>query len=114
MMPLLCALPGAEPWVARLQAHWPCESVPLQLHRFPDGECCPRYGAALAGRDVALVAAPEGPDAGLFALYLCASVGCRCRWGSTVTSQSAQPDSRRATCSEVTPWPGAKAASWRI
>lgn len=74
MMPLLCALPGAEPWVARLQAHWPCESVPLQLHRFPDGECCPRYGAALAGRDVTLVAAPEGPDAGLFALYLCASV----------------------------------------
>lgn len=74
MMPLLFALPGAEAWPARLQADWRCDTAPLQLHRFPDGECCPRFGAALDGRDVALVAAPDAPDAGLFALYLCASV----------------------------------------
>jgi ribose-phosphate pyrophosphokinase len=71
---MLLALPGAESLAAQLRAHWCCEPGGLNLHRFPDGECCPIYDRPVAGRDVVLTAAMEHPDARLFALYLCAGV----------------------------------------
>jgi len=79
MKPLLFAMPGAQGWIAGLAAALPADPAGLELHRFPDGECCPRFGADVAGRDVVLVAAlardgAETPDARLFALYLAASV----------------------------------------
>jgi ribose-phosphate pyrophosphokinase len=79
MKPLLFALPGAQGWIAGLAAALPADPATLLLHRFPDGECCPRFEADVAGRDVVLVAAlaqdgPVTPDAHLFALYLAASV----------------------------------------
>lgn len=79
MKPLLFALPGAPGWIAGLAAALPADPAGLQLHRFPDGECCPRFGVDVAGRDVVLVAAlaqggGETPDARLFALYLAACV----------------------------------------
>ena len=79
MKPLLFALPGAQGWSAGLAAALPADAAALELHRFPDGECCPRFGADVAGRHVVLAAAlaQDGrgaPDARLFALYLAACV----------------------------------------
>lgn len=79
MKPLLFALPGAQDWMAGLAAAWPCDIGNLTLHRFPDGECCPRFDTDLDGRNVVLVAALAGasgdlPDSRLFALYLAACV----------------------------------------
>jgi ribose-phosphate pyrophosphokinase len=73
MMPLLFALPGAQRSAAALLDHWPCQPAQLDLHRFPDQECRPCFGAPLEGRDVVLVAQLDQPDAKLFELYLCAS-----------------------------------------
>jgi ribose-phosphate pyrophosphokinase len=73
-LPLLFALPGAQHLAEALLPHWQCEPGTLTLHRFPDQECCPRFGLSLAGRDVVLVAHLDRPDAKLLALYLCASV----------------------------------------
>jgi ribose-phosphate pyrophosphokinase len=71
---MLWALPGAETLAARMHAHWRCEPGGLNLHRFPDGECCPVFDQPLVGREVVLTAVLGHPDASLFALYLCASV----------------------------------------
>jgi ribose-phosphate pyrophosphokinase len=71
-LPLLVALPGAEHLVHGMRKHWHCEAGTLELHRFPDGECCPRFAQDLRGRDLVLVACLDNPDAKLFALYLCA------------------------------------------
>lgn len=72
MTPLMFALPGAQRMAAALRRHWPCEAAALELHRFPDQECRPGFGAALDGRAVVLVAQLDQPDAKLFELYLCA------------------------------------------
>lgn len=72
MKPLLFALPDAQRMAASVLAHWPCQAGELALHRFPDEECRPVFSQPLAGRDVALVAQLDRPDAKLFALYLCA------------------------------------------
>lgn len=74
MIPVLLSMPGAETIAARLCACLPCEPMALELHRFPDGESCPRLPPAMAGRDVVLAAALDQPDARLLALYLVASV----------------------------------------
>jgi ribose-phosphate pyrophosphokinase len=71
--PLLFALPGAEHLARGMRPHWRFEAGALALHRFPDGECCPRFGADLRGRDVVLAACLEQPDAKLLALYLAAA-----------------------------------------
>lgn len=72
--PLLFALPGAQHLAQGLQALGCVEVGELDLHRFPDGECCPRYLIPVAGRDVVLAACMDDPDAKLFALQLCAAV----------------------------------------
>jgi ribose-phosphate pyrophosphokinase len=85
MKPLLFTLPGAEPWEAGLAAAWPCERGALQLHRFPDGECCPQFGGDVTGRDVVLAVAASGvhgPDARLFEAYLAACVASELGAGS--------------------------------
>lgn len=74
MIPMMLALPGTEGLTELLRQHWHCEPGLLTLHRFPDGETCPVYAQAVAGRDVVLVATLDQPDAKLFALYLCACV----------------------------------------
>lgn len=74
LQPLLFALPGAEHLAHGLAALHACVPGELELHRFPDGESCPRFHAALAGRHVVLAACMGEPDAKLFELYLCASI----------------------------------------
>ena len=74
MKPLLLALPGAQAFAMRLAACLPCEPGELEIHRFPDGESCPRLPPDVAGRDVLLVAALDRPDEKFMALYLAAGV----------------------------------------
>lgn len=74
MTPMLLALPGAQAFAARLAACLPYETGELEIHRFPDGESCPRFPAGVAGRDVLLVAALDRPDEKFMALYLAAGV----------------------------------------
>lgn len=74
MNTILMALPGAERLAAGVREHLGCEAGELVVHRFPDGETCPRLARAVAGRDVVLVAALERPDRKLVALYLSACV----------------------------------------
>jgi len=74
MNPLIMALPGAERLAAALSARLGWAQGELMLHRFPDGESCPRLRPAVAGREVVLVAALAQPDARLVPLYLSASV----------------------------------------
>jgi ribose-phosphate pyrophosphokinase len=70
MNAIMMALPGAETLATALRGHLGCEAGELLLHRFPDGETCPRLARAVAGRDVVLVAALEHPDSKIMALYL--------------------------------------------
>lgn len=74
MSPMLLALPGAQAFAARLAACLPYETGELDIHRFPDGESCPRLPPGVAGRDVLLVAALDRPDEKFMALYLAAGV----------------------------------------
>lgn len=75
MNPVLIALPGAEQLATAMHASLECTAGAVLLHRFPDGETCPQMApAALAGRDVVLVAALVPPDERLMALYLTACV----------------------------------------
>ncbi|GAB2846363.1 ribose-phosphate pyrophosphokinase [Pseudoduganella ginsengisoli] len=79
MKPLLFALPDAQGWVEGLAAAWDGETAELDMHYFPDGECCPRFGANVQGRAVVLAASlaasgADTPGSRLFALYLAASV----------------------------------------
>lgn len=74
MSPMLLALPGAQAFAARLAACLPYETGELEIHRFPDGESCPRLPPGVAGRDVLLVAALDRPDEKFMALYLAAGV----------------------------------------
>jgi ribose-phosphate pyrophosphokinase len=71
---IVAALPGAEALAAALRAGLGGDDGQLLLHRFPDGETCPQWGASLAGRDVVLAAALERPDDKIMALYLSACV----------------------------------------
>jgi len=71
---LMMAMPGAEVLAAAIGAAAGCDMGQLVLHRFPDGETCPRLMPAVAGRDVVLVAALQQPDASLLAFYLSACV----------------------------------------
>ena len=74
MNPILFALPGAEVVARSLRQQLGGEAGALELHRFPDGECCPRLRSDVAGRDVVLVGALDRPDRKVMALYLVASV----------------------------------------
>jgi len=67
MAAILMALPGAERLAVDLPGQLDCTFGQL-LHRFPDGETCPRLSPAVAGRDVVLVGALERPDDKLMAL----------------------------------------------
>ncbi|RZT11044.1 ribose-phosphate pyrophosphokinase [Duganella sp. CF402] len=74
MSSLLMALPGAAGLAGQLGASLGAEVGTLELHRFPDGETCPRLSPSPAGRDVVLLAPLAQPDERLLALYLSASV----------------------------------------
>lgn len=74
MNAIMMALPGAETLAAALRGHLGCEAGELLLHRFPDGETCPRLARAVDGRDMVLVAALDQPDSKIMALYLSACV----------------------------------------
>lgn len=74
MKTLLMALPGAAALAGQLAAHLGAEAGTLDLHRFPDGETCPRLSPSPAGRELVLLAPLAQPDERLLALYLAASV----------------------------------------
>jgi ribose-phosphate pyrophosphokinase len=74
MTPLLFTLPGNEAFSRQLQKQLNVEAGELELHRFPDGEVCPRLLTSVKGRTVILLAALDRPDDKIMALYLCASV----------------------------------------
>lgn len=71
---MLFAMPGNEKLVAQLRPFLSCEIGDLQLHRFPDGECCPRLMTEVAGRDVIFADTLDRPDGKILPLYLAASV----------------------------------------
>lgn len=74
MKPLLFAMPGSERLAAQLGGFLPSDPGELCLHRFPDGECCPRFMTAVTARDVILVDSLDRPDGKILAIYLAASV----------------------------------------
>jgi ribose-phosphate pyrophosphokinase len=78
MNAIVLALPGAELLAAQLVTtlgqRVDCEAGGLLLHRFPDGETCPRVTGEVSGRDVVLAAELDQPDAKVLALYLSACV----------------------------------------
>ncbi|MES2149286.1 MAG: ribose-phosphate pyrophosphokinase [Pseudomonadota bacterium] len=74
MKPILLALPGTGALASGLAQHLSCEVGSLEIHRFPDGESCPRLPPGLARRDVVLLASLDHPDRKLVGLYLTACV----------------------------------------
>lgn len=74
MLPVLFALPGNHAFAGALGAALPCQAGTLEIHRFPDGESCPRLLTPVAGRDVVLVCTLDQPDPKIMALYLSACV----------------------------------------
>ena len=74
MLPILFALPGSELLAAQLQAFLACDPGELQVHRFPDGESCPRFLTLIEGRDIVLACALDHPDEKIMSLYLAACV----------------------------------------
>jgi ribose-phosphate pyrophosphokinase len=74
MMPILFSMPGNAVFAAQLSACLPCEQGSLEIHRFPDGESCPRFLTPVAGRDVVFACALDAPDDKILPAYLAASV----------------------------------------
>lgn len=74
MLPILFTLPGSEMFAAQLHAFLPCDLGKIEVHRFPDGETCPRFLTPVQGRDVVLACALDYPDEKFMRLYLAACV----------------------------------------
>lgn len=74
MQPLLFSMPGNERLVAQLLPLLPCEAGDMQIHRFPDGESCPRLLTPVTARDVVFACALDRPDEKIIALYFAACV----------------------------------------
>ncbi|HVT35463.1 MAG TPA: ribose-phosphate pyrophosphokinase, partial [Nevskiaceae bacterium] len=71
--PLIAALPGSTAFAAALRQHAALESLHIDLHRFPDGECLVRLDGELRGRDLLLVCSLNAPDDKLLPLLFAAS-----------------------------------------
>jgi ribose-phosphate pyrophosphokinase len=67
-------MPGNDGFASQLRSFLPAENGDMQMHHFPDGESCPRFMTAVAGRDVVLACALDRPDARIMELYLAACV----------------------------------------
>jgi ribose-phosphate pyrophosphokinase len=74
MEPVLLAMPDAAACASGLQRLMRWESGMVELHRFPDGETCPRLPLDVTGRDVVLVGSLSEPDSTLVPLYLTACI----------------------------------------
>ncbi len=74
MNPILFSMPGNAILGAQLKACLPSADGMLEIHRFPDGECCPRFVTPVAGRDVVIACALDAPDDKIMPLYLAACV----------------------------------------
>ena len=74
MKPVLLFMPEGAACASGLQRLLRSELGTVELHRFPDGETCPRLPLEVAGRDVVLVASLGDPDARLVPLYLTACI----------------------------------------
>jgi ribose-phosphate pyrophosphokinase len=71
--PIVLAHPGGERLAAALAAHLQTQQTEVDIHRFPDGECCPRIQSDVAGREVVIACALDRPDPRSLSLYLLAS-----------------------------------------
>ncbi len=74
MSALVFGMAGDAALAQRLALALHAEHGALDLHQFPDGETCPRFGSALDGRDVVFACALDHPNAKLIELYLAACV----------------------------------------
>ena len=74
MTPYLLSMPGNQRTAAGIAGRLGCESVAIDLHRFPDGESSLRTAAELAGKDVAIVCTLDRPDEKLVALLFAADL----------------------------------------
>lgn len=68
LKPLLLTFPGRAPFAAALAQYLDLEQVPVEVHRFPDGESLVRVDTRLAGRDCILFCSMRDPDEVLFPL----------------------------------------------
>ena len=50
MKPILFAMPGNEALALGLARALPCETGTIEMHRFPDGEACPRLHVGRGAR----------------------------------------------------------------
>jgi ribose-phosphate pyrophosphokinase len=74
MSPILFAMPGSEPFAARLASLTGCEQHDLLVRRFPDGESYVRLLTDVTDRDVIFVAVLDRPDDKILPLYFAASI----------------------------------------
>ncbi|PRC93510.1 ribose-phosphate diphosphokinase [Solimicrobium silvestre] len=74
MRPLLFTLPGSEEFGAQLHPFLFCDIGDLQIHHFPDQECCPRFVTPVVGRDVIFAQLLDRPESKIMPLYLAACV----------------------------------------
>jgi len=79
--PLLLTFDGRAPFAATLAQQLDMDAVPVELHRFPDGESLVRLGARLAGRDCVVFCSLQNPDSIVFPLlsaaYTARELGAR-------------------------------------
>lgn len=68
----VCALPGNEPFAARLRERLGAAAHGLDWRRFPDGESYVRFSEPCAGRDVVLVCTLNDPDPKVMTLLFAA------------------------------------------
>lgn len=74
MNPVLFALPGSEPFAARLARLISCEPGDLLVRRFPDRESYVRLLSDVKGRDVVFVCLLDRPDDKILPLYFAAGI----------------------------------------
>jgi ribose-phosphate pyrophosphokinase len=74
MRPILFAMPGGEPFAARLATLTECEQHDLLVRRFPDGESYVRLLTDVKDRDVIFVCMLDRPDDKILPLYFAASI----------------------------------------
>ena len=68
----VCALPGNEPFAARLRERLGAEAHGLEWRRFPDGESYLRFTEPCEGRELALVCTLNDPDPKVMTLLFAA------------------------------------------
>ncbi|TJY63330.1 ribose-phosphate diphosphokinase [Sinimarinibacterium sp. CAU 1509] len=68
MNPVLLTFDGRAPFAEALAQQMDMELVPVELHRFPDGESLVRMCTRLAGRDCVVFCTLKNPDSIIFPL----------------------------------------------